>query len=138
MAGLFRNQPQIIKSHEKDISFILALATAAALPAFAGNSSPANSGSFYVQVDKAAGVNQTDRNVLYAYAAGYNVSVNTINVVIGNSATVKVSCPMGSRSFTVSGNSSFGGYTGSSTCVFNESITAEHTAIANGSVSLAL
>ena len=114
----------------------LTLAFAAAAPAFAGNSEPANSGSFYVQVDKAAGVNQADHNVLYAYSRGYRVTVNGINVVSGINATVNVSCPMGTLSFTVAGEDTFGGYTSSDTCTFNESISADHTAIANGTVSI--
>ena len=113
----------------------LTLAFAAAAPAFAGNSEPANSGSFYVQVDKAAGVNQTDYNVIFAFSGGYRVNVNVLNVVSGINATVNVSCPMGTRSFTVPGQATFAGYTGGN-CTFNESISADHTAIANGTVSI--
>lgn len=127
-----------IKKTIKTSICALVVASLMALPVFAGNSSPANSGTFYVHQDYEANVYQnTDRNVLYAFANGYVASVNGVNKVSGTYATLTISCPQGSRNFTGSGTYRFGGYLSSNTCTFSETLSADRTAIASGSISIA-
>lgn len=112
-----------------------ALTLALAVPVYAGNSEPADVGSFYLNQEPPAGVYMTtDSNCIYSYGRGYFGTVGVINIVSGTYAVVTISGPTGSQQFSGPSTATFTGSSGNNTVIFTETFSANGTAIASGTV----